>query len=343
MLKLFLSSTIRDLYYVRSVLANAVENELGHQVAISESYDFDMTNEGIIESCLREIDGSDVYILILGKEAGSIITERGISITRAEYRHALAASKPVFVLIQQEAWTLHRDQSSSLTAAQHDFIREVSDSFKHNVHPFVRPDEAYRYIRAQLSVLLKNYLKIGLSVPRLHDIIKKYKEFSSMNYLFQSMIQYSWHFDGDFERLLSVFSGEIVTGTLRDHLHFAELSPISGATLYVLDEEENELIKVGSCGNVGGRHSFRLDDRESYVSGTYLSAQVKLFQRKDLGRTECMMCMPLAANFVLTLHFFIIGGSADAVPDGFILDKILDNNKMRFDYLNLYLERTDSV
>lgn len=339
-MRVFISSTIRDLHFIRSSLAGQIETILGHLAVASESISFNFTGSGnIIESCLEEIDKSDVYLLVIGERYGSIVAEWGISITHAEYRHALTAGKPVLVIVMSRIWILYQDDSPTLEPELKQFIDEVSNNFARNVKPFDGPEDAFAYVRAQLSILLKNYIRTGLHPPDVHDIMRTSKVYESANRLFVSLLENSDHASPDYGRILSVFIQELHTGEIRSHLVQIQLSQATGATLYKLSADGQRLVKLGSAGNVGGRESFPVDDATSYVSQTYLSGKTELFEVDKLGFREYISCVPISKQFVVTLHCFLEKPNRGTFDSRFVLDEITKNNRVLFGILALFLER----
>lgn len=116
----FLSSTCHDLKDCRAELAQHLEQR-GHVVLASDDpYRFEVSpTENSIQTCLRNVEQSDVVLCIIDQRYGGILPDgpfAGLSATHAEVRHARALGKPVHFFIRQEAysdWTrLKRDPSS---------------------------------------------------------------------------------------------------------------------------------------------------------------------------------------------------------------------------------------
>jgi hypothetical protein len=110
----FVSSTIKDLRDLRSALRYWFE-ENGFEVRTSETADFPhpLDREAATAS-LAGIDNADIYVLIVGYRAGAT-TKGGISVTRAELRHArdLKRSSGVrprmLTLVRSDVLTLYRN------------------------------------------------------------------------------------------------------------------------------------------------------------------------------------------------------------------------------------------
>ncbi len=108
-LEVFISSTCYDLTDLRSELAASLK-ESGCIVRLSEDpmsgFNVDPSGDSI-ETCLRNVEASDVVICILDRRIGSPLPERfdKMSATECEVRHArtLNPQKPVFYFVRNAA------------------------------------------------------------------------------------------------------------------------------------------------------------------------------------------------------------------------------------------------
>jgi len=95
MCKVFLSSTWVDLQEHRQAVIQALER-LRHQGLDVEwrgmEY-FGAKDDSPANTCLEAVDWADVYVGIFGLRYGSLDPQRGISMTEAEYRHAVSQGK----------------------------------------------------------------------------------------------------------------------------------------------------------------------------------------------------------------------------------------------------------
>src|SRR5438105_2338732 len=111
-LRVFVSSTVHDLKYLRSSLGAFVE-VLGYAAVLSETgrvaYD---PGQPLDESCYREVQTCDIYVLIIAGRYGSEVstTRTGESrtfydyydsITRKEYQAAIDKKMPIYILIER--------------------------------------------------------------------------------------------------------------------------------------------------------------------------------------------------------------------------------------------------
>jgi hypothetical protein len=115
--RIFVSSTIYDFGDLRSALKLWLEG-FGYDALLSELNDFPQTPDAnSYESCLKAIDASDYFILLIGRRVGGWYNqEQRISITQQEYRHAYERSKQgklrILVFVRQEVWDLGEDRKA---------------------------------------------------------------------------------------------------------------------------------------------------------------------------------------------------------------------------------------
>jgi hypothetical protein len=113
--KVFISSTVYDFRDLRSALKYWLE-ELGYEVLLSEHNDFPaQVDLNSYESCLRAIDDSDYFIVLVGSRVGGWYNEASrISITQAEYRRAyellVAGKVKLLAFVRQDVWDIREDR-----------------------------------------------------------------------------------------------------------------------------------------------------------------------------------------------------------------------------------------
>jgi hypothetical protein len=95
-MKVFLSSTYKDLVEHRRLAAEAIER-LGQQPTRMEV--FGARPEEPVEACLREIDQCDIFVGIYAHRYGYIPRGAKISITEMEFKHAKKKAKPIFCFL----------------------------------------------------------------------------------------------------------------------------------------------------------------------------------------------------------------------------------------------------
>lgn len=98
-MKAFLSSTYKDLIEHRKLAVEALER-LGQEVGRMEV--FGARPEEPIKAVLSEIEACDIFIGIYAHSYGYVPPDSQISITEAEYNHAVELKKPIFCFMVNE-------------------------------------------------------------------------------------------------------------------------------------------------------------------------------------------------------------------------------------------------
>lgn len=98
--QVFVSSTFKDLIAERQAAVQAIL-QAGHIPAGMEL--FSAGSESQLETVCRWIDGSDIYLLILGGRYGTIEPSSGKSYTQLEYEYACSIGIPLFSVVQKES------------------------------------------------------------------------------------------------------------------------------------------------------------------------------------------------------------------------------------------------
>jgi len=115
--QVFVSSTIYDFRDLRSALKLWLE-EYGYDVLMSEFNDFpQVPDQNSYKSCLRAIDQSDYFVLLIGGRVGGWFDQTNrVSITQMEYRHAYQRFKQgklkLLVLVRKEIWDIREDRQA---------------------------------------------------------------------------------------------------------------------------------------------------------------------------------------------------------------------------------------
>lgn len=100
-LQIFISSTYIDMKEERQSAVEAILKS-GNIPAGMEL--FTSGNESQLQTIMRWIDESDIYVLLLGGRYGSIEKSSGLSYTEVEYDYAVSQKKPYFaIVIKDEA------------------------------------------------------------------------------------------------------------------------------------------------------------------------------------------------------------------------------------------------
>lgn len=119
----FISSTIHDFKDLRSAIKWLLE-ENNYQVNASEYNDFAKPlDKNSYEACLKAIDNSDYFILLIGDRIGGMYDEHN-TITQIEYRYAyqrmLEGKLKIINFIRQNTWTQFHDSKNKIKTIQAD-------------------------------------------------------------------------------------------------------------------------------------------------------------------------------------------------------------------------------
>jgi hypothetical protein len=174
--RVFISSTYYDLKYVRSSLEQFVDS-LGFDAILSEKGAVAFAPDAPLdESCYREVQNSDIYVLMIGGRYGSEASQnrtsepktfydRYESITKLEFKAAVERDIPIYVLIERSVYAeystyLRNRDRTDIVYAHVDsanvfrFIEEVLAQPRNNpVQPFDRFSEIEIWLREQWSVV----------------------------------------------------------------------------------------------------------------------------------------------------------------------------------------------
>src|SRR5437588_247991 len=103
MLRVFLSSTGRDLHKCRSLVYQAVEGLDGYHCVRME--DFGAWNEAPADLCRRRVAECDLFVILAGPLYGTIVPG-GPSYTEFEYDIAQETQKPCLIFLTSEAFLI---------------------------------------------------------------------------------------------------------------------------------------------------------------------------------------------------------------------------------------------
>lgn len=104
---------------------------------------FGARTEGPLETCLAEVEQSDVYVGIIAYRFGSIDPHTGKSFTQAEYEHAVSLGKDVLIYIADDTRpimpAIHIDADGRSRQRLKAFKAKLRE--KHTVDTFSTPDD----------------------------------------------------------------------------------------------------------------------------------------------------------------------------------------------------------
>ena len=248
--RIFVSSTFYDLKHVRSSLESFI-NSLGYEAILSEKGSIAYSpSMPLDESCYRDAQASDVFVLIIGGRYGSEASgeqvssknknlERYKSITKKEYESAFDRDIPIYVLIDKlvygeyETYRNNKD-NESIKYAHVDsvnvfrFIEEILNKPRNNpVFQFEREAEIETWLRDQWAGLFKEMIKSQSEKLRITSLSDQVAELGNIN------------------KTLKRYMEEIVENVLGGDQHAKEI--IDEETKRLENERElNELSKLSA-------------------------------------------------------------------------------------------------
>ncbi|MDT3740781.1 MAG: DUF4062 domain-containing protein [Candidatus Kapabacteria bacterium] len=161
-LKVFISSTIKDLPSERKAALNAIENT--GCIPIMSEFTIEAQNTDSITTCLNKVCESDIYVLILGGKYGWQ-PENCESITELEYKKALQCNLSIYVFN-----TTYQKED-----LQKDFASRVEEKFFRKI-----VNDAF-----ELQVEIEKSLKV--------EIEKKQNEnFSKTEFVYSNLVKISF-------------------------------------------------------------------------------------------------------------------------------------------------------
>jgi hypothetical protein len=180
--RIFVSSTYFDLKHIRSSLDLFIDG-LGYESILSEKGDIAYSPDiPLDESCYREVENVDIFILIIGSRYGSEATteekkenrtffERYESITKKEYETALSNDIPSYILVETNVYaeykTYLRNKGSNEINYAHvesinifKFIEEVLSKQRNNpIFTFERYAQIEEWLKSQWAGLFRELLR----------------------------------------------------------------------------------------------------------------------------------------------------------------------------------------
>lgn len=158
--RVFVSSTVYDFRDLRSALRYWLE-ESGYVLRFSEFNDFPQTpDRNSYESCLRAIDDSDYFVLLIGGRVGGMYGTEGVSITRQEYRHAYARLKQgaikIAPLVRKEVWDIREDRKALQSYLQEELKYDPARARQIAGHPSKLVEDA-DHVFGFLSEIARNH------------------------------------------------------------------------------------------------------------------------------------------------------------------------------------------
>ncbi|WP_278401215.1 DUF4062 domain-containing protein [Stutzerimonas kunmingensis] len=105
--RVFISSTCYDLKHIRENLKYFVRT-IGYEPVLSDEGDvFYNPSSHTHDSCLKEVETCQIFILIIGGRQGANYKDETSSITNNEYREAVRNNIPIFALVEAAVHSDH--------------------------------------------------------------------------------------------------------------------------------------------------------------------------------------------------------------------------------------------
>ncbi len=145
---IFVSSTYQDLASYRRAVWDLLEE---FDVAIRGMEEFGARTGTPLETCLAEVEQSDIYIGIIGFRLGSVEESTQKSYTQLEYERALELEKEVLIYLIDE-----ENARVPIKFIDRDIRRDKLEAFKrklrdnHTVDTFVSEDDLVQKLRRDL-------------------------------------------------------------------------------------------------------------------------------------------------------------------------------------------------
>ncbi len=158
MSKVFLSSTWVDLQKHRQAVIQALERlrHQGHDVQWLGMEAFGARDKLPADACLQFVEQADVYVGIFGVRYGSRDPRSGLSMTEAEYRHAVEMGRPRLLFVIDKKRALVRPDHFEEDAESQKLLRQLkADVLKERVVDFFTTPEdlASKVVTALLPYL----------------------------------------------------------------------------------------------------------------------------------------------------------------------------------------------
>ncbi|MCP9748412.1 DUF4062 domain-containing protein [Lacihabitans sp. CS3-21] len=202
--RVFISSTYYDLKHIRSSLENFID-VLGYESILSEkgsiAYNPDIALD---ESCYREVQTSDIFVLIIGGRYGSPASSqnkiqlndfynRYESVTKLEYENAFKRDIPVYILIEKSVYSEYETfkknrENTSIKYAHVDsinifsFIDLILNQPRNNpIHQFEKHIDIEVWLKIQWAGLFQELIRNRKSESEISELSKEVKELSNIN------------------------------------------------------------------------------------------------------------------------------------------------------------------
>lgn len=157
--RVFISSTCYDLKHIRESLKYFVRT-IGYEPVLSDEGDvFYSPDIHTHESCLKEVETCQFFILIIGGRYGGKFISNDTSITNNEYKTAIESNIPIFALVEQSVYSEHLVFSTN-KKKQADIAHLIDYPSVDNIKIFEFIDEVRKKIRNNAIYSFKDFSDI---------------------------------------------------------------------------------------------------------------------------------------------------------------------------------------
>ncbi len=158
-MKVFISSTYKDLIDYRTAAIRAVEGTNYHA---SKMEVFGARPDEPLDACLKEVEESDLFIGIYALRYGFVPEGADISITEREYVHAKELGRPIYCFLLDEdnqGWLTKWIEGEPGKTKLEDFKKRIEK--QHMCGYFTTPDD----LRAKVANALSHFVASQKAIP----------------------------------------------------------------------------------------------------------------------------------------------------------------------------------
>lgn len=171
----FISSTYVDLVEPRRAIWNLLN---GYDVNIRGMESFGARKESPLETCLAELDLSDIYIGIIGMRFGSIEKNSQKSYTQLEYERALEKEKEILIYLidEERASILIKNVDKGINCELLNKFKSILRD-KHTVGYFINQEDLCQKLDRRMKGLLsykKDVLNTGVEEEYNAQVLKSF-------------------------------------------------------------------------------------------------------------------------------------------------------------------------